>query len=361
MPPCSVAVGGKPVQFDANAPHQQQTHPVGRHGSRYKDQSAHDLIKPAVLIDCTEEANGDAEHRHNDKRSSCQLKGRRQAAQQLACHGAFRVDIADAKVAVETAQHPIKITDKEGVVQTKLLFHRSNDLIRDHGGLLDTQCDLCRIGGDQIDKAEANALSKALHDVNIKVDDLMLIRYNKINSSQWKLLEKGIITREEIKLRRFKILFEEFSLNADPKEVARNYQEYLGQGHYFIKDAEEVLEQLSKTHRIYLVTNGTLSVQKGRIESSGIKKYLQGVFISEEVGYNKPSKEYFEYCFSHIPDFKKENTAIIGDSLSSDIQGGKNAGIKTIWFHRQQDQTEKIEPKPDYEIRSLKLLLDVLR
>ena len=187
------------------------------------------------------------------------------------------------------------------------------------------------------DKAEAIALSKALHDVNIKVDDLMLIRYNKINSSQWKLLEKGIITREEIKLRRFKILFEEFSLNADPKEVARNYQEYLGQGHYFIKDAEEVLEQLSKTHRIYLVTNGTLSVQKGRIESSGIKKYLQGVFISEEVGYN------------------------IGDSLSSDIQGGKNAGIKTIWFHRQQDQTEKIEPKPDYEIRSLKLLLDVLR
>ena len=211
------------------------------------------------------------------------------------------------------------------------------------------------------DKAEANALSKALHDVNIKVDDLMLIRYNKINSSQWKLLEKGVITREEIKLRRFKILFEEFSLNADPKEVARNYQEYLGQGHYFIKDAEEVLEQLSKTHRIYLVTNGTLSVQKGRIESSGIKKYLQGVFISEEVGYNKPSKEYFEYCFSHIPDFKKENTAIIGDSLSSEIQGGKNTGIKTIWFHRQQDQTEKIEPKPDYEIRSLKLLLDVLR
>ena len=85
------------------------------------------------------------------------------------------------------------------------------------------------------DKAEANALSKALHDVNIKVDDLMLIRYNKINSSQWKLLEKGIITREEIKLRRFKILFEEFSLNADPKEVENlttlwnNLPNYLGE------------------------------------------------------------------------------------------------------------------------------------
>lgn len=74
-------------------------------------------------------------------------------------------------------------------------------------------------------------------------------------------------------------MFEEFSLNADPKEVARNYQEYLGQGHYFIKDAEEVLEQLSKTHRIYLVTNGTLSVQKGRIESSGIKNIYKA-FLS---------------------------------------------------------------------------------
>ncbi len=75
-------------------------------------------------------------------------------------------------------------------------------------------------------------------------------------------------------------MFEEIPLNADPKEVARNYQEYLGQGHYFIKDAEEVLEQLSKTHRIYLVTNGTLSVQKGRIESSGIKKIFTRRFLS---------------------------------------------------------------------------------
>lgn len=211
------------------------------------------------------------------------------------------------------------------------------------------------------DKAEANALTKALNDEGIKVTDQMIIRYNKINTSQWKLLEKGILTREEVKLRRFEILFEEFAINADSKEVAKNYQRYLGQGHYFIDDAEKVLEQLSKTHRIYLVTNGTLSVQKGRLQSSGIKKYLQGVFISEEVGYNKPSKEYFDGCFSQIPDFKKEHTVIIGDSLSSDIQGGKNAGIKTIWFHRQQDQTEKIEPKPDYEIRSLKELLKMLQ
>lgn len=211
------------------------------------------------------------------------------------------------------------------------------------------------------DKAEANALTKALQNENIEVDDHMISRYNKINISQWKLLEKGILTREEVKLHRFEMLFEEFGIHADPRKVAKNYQRYLGQGHYFIEDAEEVLEQLYKKYRIYLVTNGTLSVQRGRLKSSGIKKYLQDVFISEEVGYNKPSIEYFEYCFSKIPDFKKEHTVIIGDSLSSDIQGGKNAGIKTIWFHRKQDPIEVLEPKPDYEIQSLKSLLNVLQ
>ena len=104
-----------------------------------------------------------------------------------------------------------------------------------------------------------------------------------------------------------------------------------------------------------------MSVQRGRLKSSGIEKYLQGVFISEEIGYNKPSIEYFHKCFEQIPDFKKENTVIIGDSLSSDVQGGINAGIKTIWFHRAQDLTEDPQPKPDYEIKSLKSLLKMLK
>lgn len=210
------------------------------------------------------------------------------------------------------------------------------------------------------DKAEANALTKALGDVGITVTDEMRGSYNKINLAQWKLLEQGRITREEVKIRRFKLLFQKFDIKVSPEEVAKAYQRYLGQGHYFIDGAEEVLQQLSKKYRIYLVTNGTLSVQRGRLKSSGIQKYLQGVFISEEIGFNKPSIEYFNKCFAQIPDFKKENTVIIGDSLSSDIQGGKNAGIQTIWFHRPQDQTKNPQPKPDYEIRSLKSLLKML-
>ena len=211
------------------------------------------------------------------------------------------------------------------------------------------------------DKAEANALTKALGDAGITVTEEMSNRYNKINLSQWKLLEQGKMTREEVKKNRFKLLFQEFNIKASIGEVADHYQRYLGQGHYFVEGAEEVLEQLSKKFRIYVVTNGSLEIQRGRIKSSGIKKYVQDIFVSEEIGYNKPSVEYFDKCFAQIPDFKKENTVIIGDSLSSDIQGGINAGIKTIWFHRSQDLTKNPQPKPDYEIKSLKSLIDMLK
>ena len=84
---------------------------------------------------------------------------------------------------------------------------------------------------------------------------------------------------------------------------------------------------------MYLVTNGTLSVQKGRLKSANISRYFEDIFISEELGYNKPSIEYFDCCFSKIPDFHKETAVIIGDSLTSDIQGGLNAEIRTIWFN----------------------------
>lgn len=141
------------------------------------------------------------------------------------------------------------------------------------------------------DKAEANAITRALGDVGISVTNEMRDCYHKINLAQWKLLEQGKMTREEVKMRRFKLLFQEFDIKASPQEVAKHYQDYLGQGHYFIEGAEEVLQELSKRFRIYLVTNGTLSVQRGRLKSSGIEKYLQGVFISEEIGYNKPSIE----------------------------------------------------------------------
>ena len=112
------------------------------------------------------------------------------------------------------------------------------------------------------------------------------------------------------------------------------------------------METLYGRYRLYLVTNGTTCVQKGRIASAGIAKYFEEIFISEEIGYDKPSARFFEYCFSRIPDFSRDRAVIVGDSLTSDIQGGINAGIRTIWFN-PKGQADDADIRPDLVVGSL--------
>lgn len=215
-------------------------------------------------------------------------------------------------------------------------------------------------------KAEGIALSKTLKGIGIEPTKAVIQRYSELNLAQWKLLEQGKLTRERVKTRRYELLFKELGVEYNAEKATGIYESHLATGHYFIDGAEELLKKLSNanSYRLYLVTNGTKKVQDGRIASSGISQYFEDIFISEEVGYNKPSLEYFEACFARIPDFHKEKTVIIGDSLTSDIQGGMNAGITTIWFNRHHEKPFACEnhslPVPDYEIYALSELIPIL-
>ena len=140
-------------------------------------------------------------------------------------------------------------------------------------------------------RAERAAIAKTLKSFHIVPEPSVLKRYSELNLAQWKLLEQGKITRDQVKLRRFRLLFAELNVDVPAKEAAHTYETLLAQGHYFIDGAEELLETLYGQYRMYLVTNGTLSVQKGRLKSSGISRYFEGIFISEELGYNKPGRE----------------------------------------------------------------------
>lgn len=210
-------------------------------------------------------------------------------------------------------------------------------------------------------KAEANALSRMLTDIGVTPTPEMIHLYSKINLSQWKRLELGEIDREQVKIGRYEIFFHELHINFPAKEAARIYENYLGIGHFFIDGAPELLEYIASIpdYQMYLVTNGTKSVQDGRLKSADISHYFKKIFISEEVGYNKPSLEYFNICFSQIPDFDKRRAVIIGDSITSDIKGGILAGIKTIWFNPSKSDN-KTEWIPDYEIHDLSELKDIL-
>lgn len=201
-------------------------------------------------------------------------------------------------------------------------------------------------------KAERVAASKALAAMGIQPTDELLKRYHQINEEQWRLFELGELEREQVKVRRYELLFDEMGIAASPRETAKVYEGLLGIGHYFMDGAVELLERLSRVYRLYLATNGTSNVQKSRISSADISKYFQGIYISEDVGYNKPDKRYFDACFKDIPDFDPAETVMIGDSLTSDIKGGINAGIRTVWFnHEGKSRDDSIVP--DHEVHSL--------
>ncbi len=201
-------------------------------------------------------------------------------------------------------------------------------------------------------KAEAAALAKTLTEHGLAPTDTIISRYSAINESFWKALERGEVTREQVLLNRFKVLFEEFGIGCDAFKVKTSYEGHLGEGHYFIDGAEELLESLYGKYKLFLASNGTTHVQTGRIKSADIARYFEEIFISQIVGVNKPSIEFFNRCFSKIENFKKEEAIIIGDSLSSDIAGGINAGIHTCWFN-PHGHTAPADIQPEHTVKSL--------
>ena len=209
-------------------------------------------------------------------------------------------------------------------------------------------------------RAERIALERTLTEMGACPTDAMMSRYSEINRSCWERLERGEMTRAEVLVRRYEMLFAEYGLSCDAVLTQAKYEEYLSIGHHFMDGAERLLEGLvAKGYRLFLASNGTARVQHGRIASAGIAPIFEKMFISQEVGFDKPSLAFFERAFAQIPDFSREMSVIVGDSLTSDILGGKNAGIETIWFNPRALPI-KDGILPDYTIAHLDELIPLL-
>lgn len=209
-------------------------------------------------------------------------------------------------------------------------------------------------------RAEAKAIRKTLMELGAPADDAVIKRYSEINAEHWRRLESGEITRQQVLTGRFQQLFLELEVDLDASVTQRVYENYLSQGHYFVPGAETLLEMLCSTYRLFLVSNGNAVVQEGRLRSANISHYFEDIFISEKIGADKPSKIYFDCCFSQIEQFDPSEAILIGDSPTSDILGGINAGVKTCWFNPHHRS-----PHPsihaDYEVDSLLQIPDLLQ
>ena len=209
------------------------------------------------------------------------------------------------------------------------------------------------------DACEREALRLAFQKYGYPLDDEIRMQYEKINKALWKRYELGEVDRNTVIYTRFGELFRQIGIEDDGIIFEDDYQELLGMQHFFIEEAPELLEYLHGKYDLYIVTNGVTATQYRRLRESGVDRYMRKIFVSEETGYQKPRKEYFDYCFQRIDNLDLSKTLIIGDSLSSDILGGNNAGIDTCWYNPDA-LTNHSEARVDYEIRNLKELIDIL-
>ena len=204
-------------------------------------------------------------------------------------------------------------------------------------------------------RCEYNALKEALTFYGFEFSDDVCRSFSRINAELWKKLELNKITKSELRVRRFSEMLNEcFSemIFEKPELLAEKYVERLAEQPIFIEGADEAVKKLSGMYDIYIITNGFKTVQTRRLTLSGLLPFVKGVFISEEIGAAKPKKEFFDRVLNEIPEKNKGNILVVGDSLTSDMQGGRNAGLTTCLV----DPMEKtIMPHPlcDYRIHDL--------
>lgn len=182
--------------------------------------------------------------------------------------------------------------------------------------------------------AEAAAIRQVLKNNNLPSEEEAVKTYSDINLRYWHLFESGEISREQIFTGSFVTLLNTFGINGDAKKLSSEYGALLSMQHQLVDGAEDILHYCKeKGYRIYVASNGLSSTQYRRIGESGVSEYFEKVFVSEDSGYKKPEREFFDYIVENGDEKDRSRMLLVGDSQSSDILGGINAGIDTCWFN----------------------------
>ena len=184
--------------------------------------------------------------------------------------------------------------------------------------------------------------------------------YHELNSGLWNSLEQGLVTRQELMATRFGKTFEHFGRTADGLELDAEFRSYLAESNVFVEGALETIQLLAQKNELYITSNGISETQYKRLQVTGLAPYFKQVFVSEDTGYQKPMKPFFDYVFDRIPHFDPTKAMIIGDSYSADIIGGAGAGIDTCWLNPlKKAPTSTIQPT--YTIEKLEQLVAILQ
>lgn len=207
-------------------------------------------------------------------------------------------------------------------------------------------------------KTSRKALSEVMITFKIPASKKNYAVYDELNHKIWKELEKGLISQKDLRSERFRRFFKFINHDEDPVKAGQLYMEWLSEIVIYVDEALDVLEKM-KHLAMVIITNGIAYVQNKRYKKASLSRYFRGIVISEDYGLSKPDPRLFKPAFTLVPEASAEEILMIGDSLSSDIQGANNAGIDSCWFNPGLKENNT-RAKPDYVITRLSELQEII-
>ena len=195
------------------------------------------------------------------------------------------------------------------------------------------------------------SVKKAFSNFGLPYKDSDYVVFKTINDQLWKKIERGELDRKGLHNVRFPLVLKELGVDFDGLKVETEFRKVLAQTACLVDGALETLKYLCGKYKVYGATNAIYDLQVNRLTSAGLYQYFSGLFVSEKIGHNKPTKEFFDYCFSNIDGLKPSQAVMVGDSLTADIIGGKDYGMTTVWYNH--DKLDMVSDKADYKIDKL--------
>ena len=207
------------------------------------------------------------------------------------------------------------------------------------------------------DKSENTAIKLTFKKYGIDCDDNLANLYHIINDKYWKKLEKKEVTKQELAVLRFKEIFDMYNYDIEPLKFNEEYKQNLAKQSFLLPNAKEIVEYLYNLNKtIIIASNGSSTIQNSRVNKSKIAKYITSVYTSEEAKFTNPSKDFFDKLFNKF-NLKKQNTILIGDSLTADIKGGYDYNIDTIFFSTNNEKSTM----PTYTVTNLLDIKNIIK
>lgn len=207
-------------------------------------------------------------------------------------------------------------------------------------------------------KCANDAIKSACNKFGVPYTTTLVDTFHPINLDLWHRLEKKEVTKEKLFDTRFQIVFDKLGIKADGIAFETAFRENFHESAILVDGARDLLEYLRSKYKVYVASNASMHQQTNRMKKAELDGYIDGYFVSEEIGFPKPQKEFFDACFKSLPDVKPQDVVMIGDSLSADIKGACEYGLKTIWYNHRNEPTSDV--KCDYIVSRLSEVKNIL-